>query len=417
MNNGFLSQYFEAVAAKKLSEVEINPRKSHQHEFNGTRELKRVLRTSERTVFPSKFIWIEEQNEALSEDGKVTWYDARENHKTRSEFRLYFPSNPVTEMASAGDTMFIARRTDNTLLIVLTSSGSTIENQLYWLFGLEVPTEGSFNTVEFSSANDHEVDFAVRFILDELGIEIEEPENDYIDGLLQPLKGQFPNVQEFSAFAQRTIKASVNMKDDPDGALITLMEWEEKLFRRLERHIVGNRLREGFSTSTSEDVDGFLSFSLSVQNRRKARAGYALEEHVTEILKKNDLAFSRKGETENRAKPDFIFPSIQSYLDATFPIQGLTILGAKTTCKDRWRQVLSEGVRVKEKHLLTLEPGISTNQTNEMRAHNLQLIVPKPLHSTFAAKQREWLWTMSDLIRDVSDKQRFYSQTSGKLFL
>jgi hypothetical protein len=50
------------------------------------------------------------------------------------------------------------------------------------------------------------------------------------------------------------------------------MDREEVLFRTLERHIVNERLRRGFS-----DGDEFVAFSLSVQNRRKARAGRALE--------------------------------------------------------------------------------------------------------------------------------------------
>lgn len=55
-----------------------------------------------------------------------------------------------------------------------------------------------------------------------------------------------------------------------------LMEQEELLFRTLERHIVSTRLKEGFGNEKL-DVDVFISFSLSVQNRRKSRVGYALE--------------------------------------------------------------------------------------------------------------------------------------------
>jgi hypothetical protein len=42
------------------------------------------------------------------------------------------------------------------------------------------------------------------------------------------------------------------------------MEREEILFRTLEKHLLGDQLRKGFA----EDVDGFIAFSLSVQNRR-----------------------------------------------------------------------------------------------------------------------------------------------------
>ena len=405
MNNGYLSQYFEAIAAKKLSSVEVDSAKSHQHEFNGSRELKAVLRTAERTQFPTKFIWIEEQNEALSEDGTVTWYDARENHPTRSEYRLFYPSNAITSMAKEGDTMFIARRTDNTLLVIITSSGSTIERQLYWLFGLEPTIDNAFQLSEMSNHN-HELDFAARFILDELGIEIEEPENDRLDTVLAKFGVRFPSTIEFSKFARDSYSEPVDPYVDPDQTLLSYMDWEEKLFRRLERHIVSKRLREGFTSDGNDDVEGFMKFSLGVQNRRKSRAGYAFEDHLAFILNSNSISYSRKEETENKAKPDFLFPSIVDYRSTSYPSELLTMLALKTSCKDRWRQVLPEAARIREKHLLTLEPGISENQTNEMRAHHLQLVVPNLLHKTYNQAQQSWLMDLKSFIDLVHERQK-----------
>lgn len=81
------------------------------------------------------------------------------------------------------------------------------------------------------------------------------------------------------------------------------------------------------------------------------------------------------------------------------------MLGVKTSLKDRWRQVLSEANRIKSKHLLTIEPGISYNQTLEIRDSNLQLVVPKGLHQTFLDNQRDWLMSMKDFINVVQTKQ------------
>ena len=38
-----LAKYFTGIAVKRLSEVETNPSTSNQHEFNGVRELHRIL--------------------------------------------------------------------------------------------------------------------------------------------------------------------------------------------------------------------------------------------------------------------------------------------------------------------------------------------------------------------------------------
>ena len=81
------------------------------------------------------------------------------------------------------------------------------------------------------------------------------------------------------------------------------------------------------------------------------------------------------------------------------------MLGSKSTLKDRWRQVLSEAQRIEEKHILTLEPGISENQTDEMHAKHLRLVIPRRLHSTFRPRQQEWLMTVSDFLSVARAKQ------------
>lgn len=54
-----------------------------------------------------------------------------------------------------------------------------------------------------------------------------------------------------------------------------------------------------------------------------------------------------------------------------FPANKLVFLGAKTTCKDRWRQVLNEADRIETKYLFTLQQGISKNQLREMKHEHL----------------------------------------------
>lgn len=78
------------------------------------------------------------------------------------------------------------------------------------------------------------------------------------------------------------------------------------------------------------------------------------------------------------------------------------MLGVKSTCKDRWRQVLAEADRIDDKHLLTLETAISTHQTDEMAAKHLQLVLPRGLHQTYTPAQQVWLMDMAaftDLVR------------------
>lgn len=52
MKRGYLSEYFEGVAVKRLAAVEIDPSRSHQHEFNTTSEMLNFLgRPTEKKNF------------------------------------------------------------------------------------------------------------------------------------------------------------------------------------------------------------------------------------------------------------------------------------------------------------------------------------------------------------------------------
>jgi hypothetical protein len=108
-----------------------------------------------------------------------------------------------------------------------------------------------------------------------------------------------------------------------------------------------------------------------VQNRRKSRVGLALENHLELLFVGNGLRYVRTAVSENKAKPDFLFPGVTEYLDPAYDSLKLTMLGVKSTCKDRWRQVLAEADRIDDKHLLTLEAAISTHQTDEMASKGL----------------------------------------------
>lgn len=404
MKKGFLSEYFDGVVAKRLSGVESNPGQSNQHEFNGVKPLKNLLGNEKLVNCPARFIWLGEENEGVSENSSVTWYDSRENHPTRSEYRLYFKSNSVMELTCTDDLLIVARRPSGEIMIIIVAAGSTVENQLLWLFGLPVQVDTDFEYREFEDDGDTEVDFASRYILDELGIEIEEPEAERLDTLLERFNGVFPKTAIFSAFVRETLP-DLNPLDGPDIVLLAWMEQEEKLFRRLERHIVSDRLIAGFSDSNGADVDGFIKFSLSVQNRRKSRAGYAFENHLEEVFKSCRVTYDSQAITENKSKPDFLFPGSTEYHSSDFPETKLTMLGVKSTCKDRWRQVLSEAARIPNKHLITLEPGISENQTNEMAANMLQLVLPRGLHETYRESQQQWLMDLDSFIDLVKERE------------
>lgn len=394
-----LSKFVSGVAAKRLSQVEIKPT-SNQHEFNGIVEMKEIFGT-EKFNFKGKFILLSDDVDKIVEaDGELTWYDAREKHATRTEYRLYYTSNDVIQNSAVGDLIIIARTGKKTLAVIIAPANSTSEQQLLWLFGLS-EVQSKFVIKDLSDKKE-DLGFAGKYIMASLGFEIEE-KDDYLELILKKFGKKFPTTNEFSEFARSTIKKS-NPYEAPDETLLKWMEREEVLFRTLEKHIVEEKLQKGFGKN-GIDVDDFIRFSLSVQNRRKSRAGFAFENHLSKIFNIHKIKYSKGKVTEINKKPDFIFPDIKEYHNPFFEISLLTLLGVKTSAKDRWRQVLSEATKIKQKHLITLEPSISKNQTDEMISENLQLVIPIGIIQTYSKAQQKKIITLSDFISIVVKKQ------------
>lgn len=408
MKAGYLNDYFKAVAVKRLSSVEADADVSNQHEYNGVTLLKKMFGTDEqKKVILTQFLYLTDEDDTVESNGELTWYDARFNHPTRTEWRLYYPSNDVTLSASAGDSLFICMREDRTILEIVAKKDSIIENQLFWLFDVR-PDEKTGKFVAKTDLRDQpssRVSFTARMVLYTLGIQTLQEEEDYTDLVVGKFGNEFPTTKEFSAFARSTVDAAP--VGDPDGTLLQWFEREERMFMCMERHLVEEEIRVGFVRNGIVDVEAFMKFSLSVNNRRKARAGFSLENHLEALLTAHNIRYSHTPVTENKSKPDFIFPSIERYRDMEYPAANLTMPGAKTTAKDRWRQVLEEADRIERKHLITLEGAISENQTNEMISRNLQLVVPEGIHASYSENQQKWLYSVEDFLEEVRERQAF----------
>lgn len=399
MRRGYLSEHFTGVASKRLAAVEVNRIVSHQHEFNGVTELRHLLGEN-RAVYPTRFVYLSDgDDEAIVEDATLTWYDARENDPKRTEWRLYFPRTTVTDCASEGDVLVIGLRRDGPLLLLVVEGGSTIASQILWMFGFADVHPG-FSIREELDHNQDRLGFASTLILESLGIEAVADEPDLLEHMLATFDGRYPSTKRFSEFARSRVPG-VEPDTDPDGTLMAWMEKELILFRTLEKHFLAERLVSGFAG----DVDGFLSYSLSVQNRRKSRVGHALENHFEALLRLNRIRNVRSAVTENGNKPDFLFPGGLEYHDSLFPESRLTMLGAKNTAKDRWRQVLQEADRIQHKHLLTMEPAISAAQTDQMAARNLCLVLPARLHATYSITQQSTLMNVASFLDLVKTRQ------------
>lgn len=94
---------FRLSCIKTLSAVEARPEASNQHEFNGVTQLKELFGAEKQYLTA----WFSVRGTNNEYQAPVTWYDARERTPGRSEYRLYFKSNPAMDIATEGDNIII----------------------------------------------------------------------------------------------------------------------------------------------------------------------------------------------------------------------------------------------------------------------------------------------------------------------
>lgn len=220
------------------------------------------------------------------------------------------------------------------------------------------------------------------------------------------LNVDFPQTLEVADTARSLFIKSLNQKDgvikeNPDKELLNWLNAEYQLFKAIEV----NRYA-GIISTPFNDVDDFVQTANSILNRRKSRAGKSLEHHLGYMFSTFELKFSEQPVTEGNKKPDFIFPGEKEYHNFQFDKNKLVFLGAKTTCKDRWRQVINEADRIDEKHLFTLQQGISANQLKEMKEHKVRLVVPKEYIKAYPPEYQSEIRTLGSFISYVEATQR-----------
>ena len=181
-----------------------------------------------------------------------------------------------------------------------------------------------------------------------------------------------------------------------DDLLLRRRHCEFLLFERIEHAHVMPKLRAGFET-----IPAFIDFAHGVTNRRKARSGRSLELHLRRIFDEVGVVYSHGATTELNKKPDFLFTE-ERYHDSKVSSDQLRMLAVKTTCKDRWRQILNEADRIPRKHLFTLQEGMSENQFLEMRAAGVQLVVPAATITSYPEAVRGEIWSLERLVNDLS---------------
>lgn len=319
----------------------------------------------------------------FSTDSRFTYY----GKGTRDEYRLtrFGRGFPFLSDDNVGDLFVLAHIGDDYYEGFVLSNDEDIENFLT-AFNIS-PTE----------TND---------LIDKVGELAESNISTCFRNYIKSLQQDFPPTLDMALNARKCYN-SVNriteklVRRRSDELIIAWIEAEYELFKELENTRYGHIIKTPFQT-----VEELVQVANTILNRRKSRAGKSLEHHLAEIFVAHQFEFETQVRTEGNKKPDFLFPGQDSYHDKNFDEKKLILLAAKTTCKDRWRQILNEADRIETKHLFTLQQGISSNQLTEMQRYNVQLVVPKKYKKAFPEKFQDNILSLADFIQYINKVQK-----------
>ncbi|ETX12011.1 hypothetical protein OCH239_18640 [Roseivivax halodurans JCM 10272] len=191
------------------------------------------------------------------------------------------------------------------------------------------------------------------------------------------------------------------------------IEWELfKEFQRRERSVDLVRIvmgDEGKLVETAgvirrlvEELPRVDALMLSAAQQRKSRAGYSYEHHIEAMLQGGRIPFEKQVVIEARKRPDFILPSLAFVNGGSQHAGTGLILSAKTTLRERWKQVEREkGTR--RLYLTTVDENIAGNAIEDMASIGVHLVIPESLKK---AKETEYdghanVQTFQELCSDV----------------
>lgn len=305
---------------------------------------------------------------------------------TRNEYRItrFGKGFPFFEEDNVGDLLVIAQQSENYYHGFVLQTDQDIDD-FFAYFNLSSETTNQLIDIEQAITPEKQLDNEIQNLIG--------------------LYTEFPETRQMAKFAREIYNkvhkiTDAEIRKTPDLQLLKWIDTEYSLFRSFEEKVYAPVYSVPFP-----NCQEMIKFSNIILNRRKSRAGKSLEHHLATLFTAAQLEFEEQAVTEDNKKPDFLFPNGEAYHNLSFPAENLVFLGAKTTCKDRWRQVLNEANRIETKYLFTLQQGISKNQLLEMRHEHLKLVVPASYRTSFDKEFQPEIESLASFIGIVKNKQ------------
>ena len=392
------------VFMKRLAAVEIDPKRSNQHEFNAGRLRQELGLKGNRCRGAVEFLFYKADDaEPVIVTESYTVYDARRRHPSRTEWRMYYRNRGVARHARAGDLMLLFRLdTEATdLIAVVARRGTTVERALTRVLAGVDPEE----LVDARFVDSTIVDSETRRLLLRV-IGRPEPQGDIktypfaSHALLQQAVHQ-ERMPTTAAMARAALGVLADLdvtEREPDDFIYMALEAETALFMAIEEKL-GNMRFSRVLMQQGSDFRALMGVALSFLQSRRSRRGQSLENHFRSLLKRLRIPHGYQCTTELGKKPDFVFPSCADYHDPTFPRDSLRMVGCKTRVRERHAQWLDEAERIPLKFALCVDDGLTDALVGRYEGRLRFFMPTQLLDSTYAARAiRPLLGSVTDLI-------------------
>lgn len=132
-------------------------------------------------------------------------------------------------------------------------------------------------------------------------------------------------------------------------------------------------------------IDALL---LSAAQQRKSRAGYSFEHHIEAMLIAGNCPYEKQVVIEAKKRPDFILPTLELYKDPSRTKAEALVLSAKTTLRERWKQVQQE-IKNCDLYLATVDENIAANAIEDMAEQGIRLVVPESLKNSSTTEYKK----------------------------
>jgi hypothetical protein len=311
-----------------------------------------------------------------------------ETHFTRIPKQVFVGLNPASLMVAWKE----PKRSPNEIYVCLTfdSAGEAYESALDIL---ELGPQFTAGLIEPTTSSD-----LLRKLLDELLSAIAA-------GKLRSLiaASRLPSTEAMAQAARERYLRTANRLDlnpfelpEPGNAVVDLIDNEFAEFRRLElrlrvAQIAESLLKHGIDKGKPRAVvaaliagfDELLTIFKSIRGSRSTRAGTSFELHLRQLLLDGRIPHEYQPVLEQRS-PDFVLPTLTFFNSTTRANDDALILTAKTSTRERWMQILSEGRKRDLWFLASLDRTISDGVLDSLAKAGVMLVVPERHKSSSA---------------------------------